>query len=215
MMGLMQKVNGPRSTGQLVLAWIGIAGATAGAVACLVAFSRAMRSVMIESGGFCASGGPYVIANECDESAMAILMVALPVGLVLMGLRALLTIWVRGPGFGVFPALGIMFAVLGYNFIELGFDPPGEASRSWGWIVSGATFWAMALGFMLPLIWRIPRWFRRREHVGQGSPLTDALGRSIGLVETRPADIDLADSAYPPPGGDPPPGPRSPGGGGL
>ncbi len=214
MMGLMNRLDGPRSTGQLVVAWIMIAIGTAGAVACLVALYRAMRSLMVESGGFCSSGGPYVIANECDEGTAVMLTIAIPLGLLFMGVRALFTTWVRGPGFGIFPAMGIMFAVLGYNFVELGFDPPGEASRSWGWIVSGIVFWAMALGFLAPLIWRVPRWFRHREHLGQGSPLTDAFGSSIGLGSTPPDEIDLANSPYPPPpGGYPPPGGRDPRGG--
>ncbi len=203
-MGFVNRVNGPRSTAQLVIAWIVIAAGTAGAVACLVAFSRAMRSVMVEAGGFCASGGPYVIANECDEGTITILMVAVPLGLLFMGIRALFTTWVRGPGIGLFPAMGIMFAVLGWNFIQLGFDPPGDATRSWGWIVSGIAFWVMALGFMIPLIWRIPRWFRHREHLGQGSPITDAFGSAMGFGSTAPEDIDLSDSPHPPPpGGNP------------
>lgn len=201
MIGALRALDGKRSTAQLVFAWIGIAACTAGAVACLVAFSRAMRSVMVEAGGFCASGGPYEIASECDQGTTALLMSAIPLGLLFMGGRALLTTWVRGPGIGVFPAIGIMFAVLGWNFMDLGFDPPGEAARSWGWIISGIAFWAMAVAFLVPLIWRVPRWFRHRDHIGQGSLLGETLGGAMGLGPKGPGEIDLADSPYPPPPG--------------
>ena len=37
-----------------------------------------------------------------------------------------------------------LFLSLGWNFLEFGFDPPGEDDGLvWGWIVCGVVFWLM------------------------------------------------------------------------
>lgn len=146
---------------RLATAWLGIALSTAGAVACLVGAYRGMRAVMIESGGFCASGGPYEIASPCDSNTLILLMGSIWLGLLFVAIRAAFNGWIGAPGLGLFPTLGVLFAVLGYNFIDLGFNPPAGMQSTWGWIVCGILFWLMAGGFMVPLVWDIWDWIRR------------------------------------------------------
>jgi hypothetical protein len=47
---------------------------------------------------------------------------------------------------------GALFGALGWNFVDLGLDPPGPDERAWGWIVSGAGFWLLALGGLVPAL---------------------------------------------------------------
>lgn len=51
------------STRRLAGALVAFAGA-AGFTACLLSLFTGMRDVMRTDGGFCASGGPYVIAHQ-------------------------------------------------------------------------------------------------------------------------------------------------------
>jgi hypothetical protein len=110
---------------------------------------------MQADGGFCASGGPYVVARQCSGGDMRLLMagilggllctailVAATAGLGLTGSRAALLAWTG------------MFGLLGWNFISLGLHPAGSGgtSGSSGWLVSGGVFWLLAAGGLVPLL---------------------------------------------------------------
>lgn len=131
-------------------------GAT-GFAASLVAVYEGMRYVMVNNGGYCASGGPYQIAagHECDGSSVAILMGGVVIGLVFAALLAvgssqLAGLSVAGVGLLMWTAL---FGALGWNFIELGADPPAQMTDTSGWIISGVVFMLMALGGLIPAVY--------------------------------------------------------------
>jgi hypothetical protein len=161
--------SGERSGGsRRWLASLGVFAGAAGFAAGLTCAYLAMRDLMVNSGGSCASGGPYQVAagHECGSEA----------GLLIAGIFALLIFgavfaaatsaggeggW--GPsgmdaGFLMWAAL---FGVLGINFLTLGFDPPANMSGAGGWIVAGVIFELMALGGLVPLTWSAREWLAR------------------------------------------------------
>jgi hypothetical protein len=123
-----------------------------------------MRAVM-DIGGYCAEGGPYVIATPCPEGAPVATLLGIFGGLA----GFFLAFW-KGAEIGeratgvLFLAWPALFGALGFNFFQYGFDPPGDdPGWAWGWIVCGVVFWAMAFGPILLWWWsaatarRIPR----------------------------------------------------------
>lgn len=116
--------------------------------AALTGMYLGMRDLMVNSGGFCASGGPYTInqGQECEGGQVALLFGGVFAMLIGGGLLMAASSWysehMHGVGLLLWAAL---FGVLGWNFIDLGFDPPENMSGAAGWIISGVVFWLMAL----------------------------------------------------------------------
>ncbi|MEI2702113.1 MAG: hypothetical protein V9E83_06895 [Baekduia sp.] len=143
---------GPR-LGALAAAFV-----TAGLyAACVAVVYEAMRWVMVNQGGVCASGGPYEISpgQTCDGTAVAMLFGGVFAGLVAGGLVLVAARRTGGPNASA-AAIGLLwaglFGALGWNFIDLGFDPPtGDSSA--GWLIPGFTFWLMAAPGLLPVLW--------------------------------------------------------------
>ncbi|GAA1819110.1 hypothetical protein GCM10009682_44670 [Luedemannella flava] len=79
-----------------------------------------MRAVM-EIGGSCASGGPYVVANPCPEGVPGLLIGGILGGLICLFIYSIFVFDV-GPRLALlgWPAL---FLSLGYNFLDYGLDP--------------------------------------------------------------------------------------------
>jgi len=101
-----------------------------------------MRAVL-DVGGACAEGGPYVIETPCPEGSTLFLMLGIPLWMagVFIGLIAA-TIQAPLP---VFPGWAFLFGALGWNFLDYGLhaDPSGRMVASW--IVCAVVFWMMAL----------------------------------------------------------------------
>jgi hypothetical protein len=104
----------------------------------------AMRAVM-DIGGFCAEGGPYVIEHHCPEGVVGLMFVAFP-GLFAGGG---LMLW-KGPRLGrplsllpmaAWPAL---FVSLGWNFLEYSL-PTANQGLVLGWLIPGIVFVLMGL----------------------------------------------------------------------
>jgi Short C-terminal domain len=118
----------------VVLLFAGMAGATAA----LTVLFLSMRSVM-KVGGFCASGGPYVIQTPCPKGVAGLLIGSIWVGLICLGLYLWETIRLRGPNLAglAWPAL---FLSLGYNFLEFGLRRTEGQGLVWGWVICGIVF---------------------------------------------------------------------------
>jgi hypothetical protein len=134
-----------------------------GFVAALTSLYIGMRHVMRTQGGFCASGGPYVIAHQCSSSDVRLILfgifgMLLAAGVLLVGL-GLLRGALLGAGLGMWAAL---FGTLGWNFLSLGFSPPHGQSGAGGWIACGVVFWLMAAGGLIPLLMMSVGWARAR-----------------------------------------------------
>jgi len=101
-----------------------------------------MRAVM-DVGGYCAEGGPYVIETHCPDGSTLFLTLGVPLWFAgaFVGLLAA-TISAPQP---IFPGWALLFGALGWNFLDYAFhaDPAGGIVGSW--LVCGIVFWLMAL----------------------------------------------------------------------
>ncbi|CAN5759574.1 hypothetical protein BH24CHL5_BH24CHL5_00620 [soil metagenome] len=127
--------------------------AVAGLTASLTLIFLAMRAVM-DIGGYCAEGGPYVIETHCPPG-VPLLMVGAIFGLFLFGG---LTAWkgsaIGGPyGVVVLLAWPALLVSLGWNFLEYALRPPPPATGIvLGWLIPGIVFVLMGGGPLLALL---------------------------------------------------------------
>jgi hypothetical protein len=130
-----------------------IAGA-AGFTACLLAAFTGMRDVMQTDGGFCASGGPYVIAHQCSIGDVHLLTVGIVGGLLATACYAIGTAVLGRPASSAgLLAWTALFGVLGWNFIYLSHHPGAQLQGSTsGWQTTGVVFWVMALGGLIAFV---------------------------------------------------------------
>ncbi len=121
----------------LLLAALG----TAGLAACVTLLFLGMRAVM-DVGGACADGGPYVSAQSCPNGAPGAMLLGV-FGLFGFGAIAML----YGPRVGgIWAAIPLLawcglFLSLGWNFLDYGvFNPPPGAGVEAGWLIPGVLF---------------------------------------------------------------------------
>ena len=143
------------SAKRLVAALVAFAGATA-FTACLLSMVSGMRDVMQVDGGFCASGGPYVIAHQCSSSDIRLIMIGIFGALIAAGFyaggSAGLGSKAASAGLILWAAL---FGTLGWNFLSAG------RSGASGMLFTGVLFLAMAVGGLIPLLLRLAGDLRR------------------------------------------------------
>lgn len=143
----MSIAAGARSPLDAARAFVAVFLTLAGVSCGLTLLYLGMRSVM-DIGGACASGGPYVPRAQCPEGVPLLMMAGIWGGLIFVGLYLWATSKHRVPtlvGFA-WPAL---FLSLGWNFLDYGIDPPGAGGLVWGWLVCAVLF---ALMGGLPLL---------------------------------------------------------------
>jgi hypothetical protein len=121
-----------------------------GLALCITLVFLGMRAVM-DVGGACADGGPYVSAQSCPDGSTPALLLGI-FGLFLFGGigavygSRLGGIWAAAPLF----AWSGLFLALGWNFLDYGlFNPPGDETVIWGWLLCGVIFVAMGLAPLL------------------------------------------------------------------
>jgi hypothetical protein len=128
-----QRAIPPGLVKKSIFTFVGLAGA----VAALTSMFYCMRAVM-EVGGFCASGNTaYDIRVQCPTGVPGLMTLSIFAGL---GFLLLYGVSAVGPNLTLlaWPAL---FLSLGWNFLEFGFDPPGDSGgAAAGWIVCGVVF---------------------------------------------------------------------------
>ncbi len=106
-----------------------------------------MRVVM-DVGGSCADGGPYVSAQPCPGGA-GFIGIAIPVMILATFAGTFAAISIQAPNLLV-PMWTILFGSLGWNFLEYGFSgPEGNVP---GWIVCGVVFELMALPGLVAVV---------------------------------------------------------------
>jgi len=124
-----------------------------------------MRAVM-DVGGACADGGPYVTAQPCP-TGVPIAMLAAMFGLFA---AAGLIMWFGSRIGGMAPAvvaLGwpALFLALGWNFLDYGLhSPDGEPDPVWGWLIPGVLFILIGAAPVVVAIWG----WREARHGGAG-----------------------------------------------
>ena len=97
-----------------------------------------MRAVM-NVGGSCADGGPYVSAQPCPDGSYLI-AIAIPVMLITAMVGSATAMSINAPNL-LIPMWGLLFGSLGWNFLEFAFSGNGIV---WSWLVCGVMFWLMA-----------------------------------------------------------------------
>ena len=132
--------------------FLSLAGVSAG----ITLLFLGMRSVM-EIGGVCAEGGPYIPRQPCPDGVPGLMVGGIWGGMICVGLY----FWFSTKG-EVAPTL-VMFAwpalflSLGYNFFEFGINPPGDVGLAWSWLFCGVVFALMGgvpLLIAIGPIWR-------------------------------------------------------------
>ena len=135
-----------------------------GFLASVAAAYKGMRDLMVTSGGFCASGGPYAIAqgHQCNGTTVAYLLGGIGGMVVLGGITLVLISAADGPAMEAgLVGWAALFGALGFNFISLGFNPPKNMGGGGAWILCGFVFWAVAIGGLVPLAGEAFGWLRR------------------------------------------------------
>ena len=135
-----------------------------------------MRAVM-DIGGACATGGPYVPVQPCPEGASVMLSVAIPVLLLATFAGTGVAVTIKAPTL-LLPMWVLLFGSLGWNFLEYAFKA-GDGVEI-GWLVCGIVFEAMALpaAAMLVVAGGKGRWWLLYA-------LTGAAGLVLGLWSFR------------------------------
>jgi len=137
-----------------------------GMATCITLVYLAMRAVM-DIGGACADGGPYVSANPCPDGVPLAMILAI-FGLFGFGGLALLGASGTG-GYGWIPLLAWtgLFASLGWNFLDYGlFNPPAGQGIEWGYVIPGVLFQVMAWVPVAILVWGLRSQRRWRAEAG-------------------------------------------------
>lgn len=171
----------PRAIATLI---VGVAGLAL----CLTLVFLGMRAVM-DIGGACADGGPYVSRTSCPDG-VPLAMVGGIFGLFLFGgLTAAggVQIGARYAGI-VFLAWPALFLSLGWNFLEYGLRPPDGAGPEFGWLLCSVVFVIMGGG---PLLGVLPiRSSSRRDPSAMRRLLADLQARrdQLRLGEAQSAD---------------------------
>jgi hypothetical protein len=193
---------GPNGASVRVLAGY-LAGIVVGTMSITLLF-LGMRAVM-DVGGACADGGPYVSAQPCPNG-VPLAMVGGMFGL--FGAAGLI-VWFGsriGKAAASIVALGwpALFLALGLNFMDYAFHPPdNESTPVWGWLVPGILFWLIggapiAVGI---LAWREARAGRpgnRLTQVAARVPSRAVVfnhGASLGS-SSEPARVEFAPGAW-------------------
>jgi hypothetical protein len=107
-----------------------------------------MRAVM-DIGGACASGGPYVPVQACPAGADALLSVGIPVLLLAAFAGSALALTLSAPTL-ILPMWVALFGSLGWNFLEYAFA--FDDGVVVGWLVCGVVFEAMALPALVLIV---------------------------------------------------------------
>lgn len=156
-----------------------LAVASAGLAGCITLVFLAMRAVM-DIGGACASGGPFVPVQPCPDGVPLLLMLGVS-GLFGFGALGFVAGARVGGGWVALPFLAWpgLFLSLGWNFLEYGFWPPGGGGWEWGWLIPGVLFVVMG-GVPLLVAMVARREFADRAPDGGGVVSSFGLGSVAG-----------------------------------
>ena len=106
-----------------------------------------MRAVM-DIGGACAEGGPYVSAQPCPDAAAALLSLGVPLMMIAAFAGTAAAVAHGAPNL-IVPMWGFLFGSLGWNFLEYGVFTDGIV---WGWLLCGVVFELMAIPAFLVML---------------------------------------------------------------
>ena len=129
--------------------------ALAGVAAGITLLFLGQRAVM-DIGGVCAEGGPFLTRQPCPEGVTGIFIGGLWGALISVGYCAWQSVKNDVPNLVAF-AWPALFVSLAWNFFEYGIDPPGDSGASWSWLICGVVFVILG-GFPVAIV--VPAWRR-------------------------------------------------------
>jgi len=178
-----------------VLIFLTLAGVAAG----MTMLFLGMRGVM-EVGGSCGSGGPYVYVRPCPSGVPLAMMGGIWGGVVAFLAYLYLALRYGVPSW-IWLAWPALFLSLGWNFLEFGFDSPGGGGLEWGWIVCGVLFAFMGGGplllFARPILRGIlPLPKRNSGRLYEPPPRRDPVSLVEPLFDPQPADARHDEAAH-------------------
>ena len=146
---------------------------------CLTWTYLSMRAVM-DVGGSCADGGPYVSAQPCPAGA-GFIGIAIPLGIV-AGLAATVAAVNLAAPTLVLLAWAALFGSLGWNFFDYAFSYPGGTDP--GFLVCGIVFWLMALPALVVMV--VPRFARLGSKSSElhNAPTWWGIYAALGVIGT-------------------------------
>lgn len=145
-----------------------LAIAVAGLTGCITLLYLGMRAVM-DVGGACADGGPYVSAQPCPDGTPAAMLLG-AFGLFAFGGLGMVA-GSRIGGYAWLPLLAWtgLFATLGWNFLEYGvINPPAGQGIEWGYAIPGVLFELMAWA---PVVFVVATLRETPSGVGRPAPV--------------------------------------------
>jgi hypothetical protein len=145
---------------------------------CLTWTYLSMRAVM-DVGGSCADGGPYVSAQPCPSGA-GFIGLAIPLGIVAVLAAVVAAVSLKAPSLGLL-AWALLFGSLGWNFLDYGFN--GFQGADPGFIVCGVVFELMALPALLVTV--VPRYSKMGSlggNASQNSGLWWGIYAALGVI---------------------------------
>lgn len=168
-------MNRPSTTARAV--WTVVLALGTGLLAAdLTVIFLAMRSVM-QIGGSCASGGPYVVAQECPEGVGGALGLGIPLLFLFGGFMMVAANKVQAPQI-IGLAWPALFISLGWNFLDFTDSDPTMGTNT-GFLICGILFMVMGAG---PLVFGFFALRKGRKRASGGLPWGAAGARA-------PADL--------------------------
>ncbi len=188
--------------------WLAVAGFLIGMAGIAAAISigfLAMRGVL-DVGGSCASGGPYVIATPCPDGTW-LLPLAIFAGLGFAFLAAAGGTKIGGI-YAVAPGLAWvgLFCSFGFNFLQWGIAPPADPASDGGggpglvFILIGLMFEVMGIVPVFTTLWAMRPGAPKPSVTFGGQPF-DAAGPIQSAEALRGAGQGQAGSPFEPGGG--------------
>ena len=138
----------PTPATRLPLIRIGLLVASVALITLTIAWTYLGMRAIMDIGGACADGGPYVPVQPCPDGASVMLSVAIPV-LILATFAATAIAATVGAPTLLLPMWVMLFGSLGWNFLEYAFSTDDVVI---GWLVCGVVFEAMALPALVLLV---------------------------------------------------------------
>jgi hypothetical protein len=175
-----------------VRATVGVSVTLAGVTVGMTSLFLGMRAVM-EIGGACADGGPFVPVQPCPKGVPLMMIGGIWGGIAFLGAYLWQTHRHQVPSL-VALAWPALFLSLGWNFLEYGIDPPADVGLVWGWLFCAVIFVLMG---GLPLLAVVRPTIRAFASKGAVPSPRDAIRGQMRPQMPRRGTASVA----PPPGG--------------
>jgi hypothetical protein len=176
----LSEVAAPRVAGRSALLLVSLLG-----LGLAVAWSYLSMRAVMDVGGSCADGGPYVSAQPCPGGA-GLIGAAIPLMLVSAFAGSFAAATLPAPNLLV-PMWALLFGSLGWNFLDYGFSTDGGAIPAW--IICGVVFELMAAPALVVIALALRRTITSASGAAPGVltwwlvyPVVGAAGVLLGIV---------------------------------